>query len=391
MTRVAIFTDNDFGKVNGVTTTLSAVLRHAPADVKPCVFTLSDLGVRDPDYVALIAPGVGIPYYREMRLYAPRVGALGREARAFGASVVHLTTPGPVGLAARRIARRLGVPLAGSFHTHLAEYAAALSGSETLGRAVNAYMRWLYAPCRQVLVPSTATASMLAAAGWPAGRLALWTRGVDASTFTPARRSAELREQWRVSDKRPAVLYAGRLSREKGLALLPQIESCLYRMRVPFRLIIVGDGPFRRELQEACPDAVFMGTLGRDGVAEAMASADVFLFPSATDSLGNVVLEAQAAGLPVVVSDRGGPRENMGAWSTGHVCTAGDARDFAWRVALLLKDRAMRDAMSARARAYAERRSWATALEPLYEMWRAQARTAPASAARPVRLAERLS
>lgn len=391
MTRVAIFTDNDFGKVNGVTTTLNAVLRHAPEDVKPCVFTLSDLGVREPDYVALISRGAGIPYYREMRLYAPRVGALGREVRAFGASVVHLTTPGPVGLAARRIARRLGLPLVGSFHTHLAEYAAALTGSETLGRAVNAYMRWLYAPCGQVLVPSAATASLLAAAGWPADRLALWTRGVDASTFTPARRSAELREQWRVSDRRPALLYAGRVSREKGLALLPQIESCLYRMRVPFRLIIVGDGPYRRELQAACPDAVFMGTLGRDAVADAMASADAFLFPSATDSLGNVVLEAQASGLPVIVSDQGGPRENMEPWATGHVSAAGDARDFAWRAASLLQNTAVRQGMSASARAYAEQRSWASALKPLYEMWRAGARTAPTPAARALSLSERLS
>lgn len=390
MTRVAVFTDNDFAKVNGVTTTLDAVLRHAPGDVQPCVFTLSDLGVRDPDYVALMSRGVGIPYYREMRLYAPRFAALAREARAFGASVVHMTTPGPVGLAARRAARRLALPLVGSFHTHLAEYASSLSGSPTLGRAVNLYMRWLYAPCEPVLVPSQATASMLEGAGWRRDRLALWTRGVDAATFAPAKRSAALREQWRVSDRRPAILYAGRLSREKGLALLPQIESCLSRLRVPFRLIIAGDGPYRRELQAACPDAVFMGTLGRDAIAEAMASADVFLFPSATDSLGNVVLEAQAAGLPVVVSDQGGPRENMLAWVTGHVSEAGDARDFAWRLASILQNRGARTAMAVRARAYAEQRSWSAALAPLYETWRARARAARMHPARALSFAERL-
>lgn len=390
MTRVAIFTDNDFGKVNGVTTTLNAVLRHTPGDVRPCVFTLSDLGVRDPDYVALMAVGAGIPYYRDMRLYAPRVAALVRETRAFRATLIHVTTPGPVGLAARWIARRLGLPMVGSFHTHLAEYASALSGSQALGRAMNAYMRWLYAPCEPVLVPSQATAAMLETAGWRRDRLALWSRGVDAAVFTPAKRNDGLRERWRVSERRPAILYAGRLSREKGLDLLPQIGSWLSRWRVPFRLIVVGDGPYRRQLQEACPDAVFTGTLGREGVAEAMASADLFLFPSATDSLGNVVLEAQAAGLPVVVSDQGGPRENMAPWVTGHVSMAGDPLDFAWRVASILQDREMRTTMAVRARAYGEQRSWSTALAPLYETWRARGRAAHAPAAGRLSFAERL-
>lgn len=368
--RVAIFTDNDFDKVNGVTTTLRAVLRHAPAGVEPRVYTLADLDVRERDYLALRAIGVGIPYYREMRMYLPRLRALAHAVRADGARVIHLTTPGPMGLAARWVARRTGARLCGSFHTHLAEYTAMLSGSPAMGAAMNVYMRWLYGACSPVLVPSAATRALLGAGGWATGNLALWSRGVDTEVFDPARRSEAMRERWRVSDRRPAVLYAGRLSREKGLGLISAISSALHAWRTPHRLIFVGDGPFRRELAEACPDAIFTGTLRPADVATAMASADVFLFPSTTDSLGNVVLEAQASGLPVVVSDQGGPQENMRAGRTGFVCRGGDAMAFAGRVADVLREPGLRDRMARDARAYALTRQWPHALRPLYQAWR---------------------
>jgi glycosyltransferase involved in cell wall biosynthesis len=142
---------------------------------------------------------------------------------------------------------------------------------------------------------------------------------VDTTHFTPARRSASLRERWRVSADRPALLYVGRVSREKGLHLLPAIGAALEARGLRHRLVIAGDGPMRRELAAACPDAVFLGSLGRDAVADAFASADLFVFPSTTDTAGNVVLEAQASGLPVVVSDRGGPRENIDPDSSGLV------------------------------------------------------------------------
>ncbi len=383
--RVAIFTDNDFDKVNGVTTTLRAVLRHAPPDLQPRVYTLSDLDVCERDYLALASIGAGLPYYPEMRIYLPRLAALSRAARADGVGVIHLTTPGPMGLAARWVARRAGARLSGSFHTHLAEYAATLSGSAMLGAAMNVYMRWLYGACTPVLVPSAATRSMLARAGWPEGNLALWSRGVDTVLFDPARRSAALREHWRVSDRRPAVLYAGRLSREKGLASVRKMAAALRQWRASHRIVFVGDGPYRRELAEACPEAVFTGTLRPDDVATAMASADLFLFPSTTDSLGNVVLEAQASGLPVVVADEGGPQENMLAGTTGFVCRGGDPVSFAGRVSELIFDEGLRGRMAGQARTYALTRQWHHALRPLYQAWR-QPAPEPAPIARAVGL-----
>jgi len=124
--------------------------------------------------------------------------------------------------------------------------------------------------------------------------------------FSPARRSPPLREKWHVSDRRPALLYVGRVSREKGLLLLPAISDRLYKPGIKHRCIVVGDGPLLPTLRDALPEAVFTGALSRQAVAEAFASADCFVFPSTTDTAGNVVLEAQASGLPVIVSGSGG-------------------------------------------------------------------------------------
>jgi glycosyltransferase involved in cell wall biosynthesis len=367
--RVAVFTDNDFDKVNGVTTTLRAVLKHAPSGIQPRIYTASDLAVATPDYLAVKSVGVGIPYCREMRIHAPRFRAFARAAAADGVSVVHVTTPGPIGLAARYVAKTLNLPLVGSFHTHLAEYATMLSGSAMAGRVVRGYMNWLYRPTRRLLVPSESTRSLLADGGFDRTRIALWTRGVDTQTFSPSRRSEVLRERWGVSDRRPALIYVGRLSREKGLALFDDLQTALFRHHVSHRFIFVGDGPMRDELKRLCPDAVFTGTLPHTDVAGMMASADLFVFPSTTDSAGNVVLEAQACGLPVIVSDQGGPSENMRAGETGFVCGARQAPSFCQAIASLVRNAEAKRSMGRAAREYALLRRWPAALAPLYHAW----------------------
>jgi glycosyltransferase involved in cell wall biosynthesis len=365
--RVAIFTDNDFEKVNGVTTTLRAVLEHAPDDIDVRVYTCDGEGLETPDYLALPAFGFGIPFYREMKIYAPPLRRILRHAVADGIDLVHLTTPGPVGLAARWVASRLQVPIIGSFHTDLATYTRMLSGSKRLGQAMETYMRWAYGRCERVFVPSLATRDMLIRARISPTHIDVWRRGVSNTLFNPARRSAELRERWGVSADRPALLYVGRVSREKGLSLLRPLSRFLEYAGVAHRLVIVGDGPMRSALAASCPDAIFTGTMTPDGVATAMASADLFVFPSETDTAGNVVLEAQASGLPVLVSRIGGPSENMRHGDTGFAC--GDLTDFARRAAQLLRNAGRRSEYSEAARRYAMTRSWESALEPLYRAY----------------------
>ena len=367
---VGLFTDNDFSKTNGVTTTLRAVLRHLPGDVTARVYTADDVGADEPDYLSLRAAGIGIPFYREMRMHWPRFGAFLATARADRLDVIHYTTPGPVGLAARYVAGKLGLPMVGSFHTLLSEYTEVLSGSRRLGQAMRIYQRWAYGRCGTVLAPSQATARLLVDAGFRADRLRVWARGVDTRTFTPAARSEAHRAAWGARPQVPIVAYAGRLSREKGLDVLPEISQSLRAHGQPHRLLFIGDGPMRAELQAACPGAIFTGKVAHEDVPALLASADVFFFPSRTDTFGNVVLEAQACGLPVIVTNEGGPREAVRHGETGLIC--GSQGPFTLAVALswLLRERTRRVHMGAAARRYAEARSWPLALEPLFDAWR---------------------
>lgn len=367
--KVAVFTDNDFDKINGVTTTLTAVLRYAPADIKARIYTAAALGADQPDYLALRSFGVGIPFYREMKMYVPHWRQYLERVQRDGVEVIHLTTPGPLGLVALWVAAQASLPLVGSFHTDLSAYTRLLSGSDRLGALMREYMRWMYGRCRRVLVPSESTRRLMVAAKCPADRIGLWTRGVDTRLFTPERRSQRLREEWRVSADRPALLYVGRLSKEKGLAVLPALQSALRARSIDHRLIIAGDGPLRRQLADECPEAVISGPLGREDVATVFASADLFVFPSETDTAGNVVLEAQASGLPVVVSNVGGPQENMRHGITGVVCANGDAGTWADAIACLVRPD-MRAAAAMAARDYGLSRRWDVALAPLFEAYR---------------------
>lgn len=366
---VAVFTDNDFDKVNGVTTALSAVIAHAPADLALRVYTAARLGCDVPGYLALPSWGVGIPFYREMEMYWPPYRLMLERLRRDRVRVIHVTTPGPVGVAAIAAARRLALPLVGSFHTDLAAYTAALSGSPALGGLMRRYMRWLYGRCQHVLVPSLATRRLVEAAGTPSDRLSVWSRGVDAEHYRPSRRSAALRGWWRVRDDRPVVLYVGRLSKEKSVDLLPILHDRLVRLGLDHRLVVAGDGPLRSSLARQCPDAVCLGNLGKDDLAAVYASADLFVFPSRTDTAGNVVLEAQASGVPVLVSEAGGPREQMWPEVTGFVLGP-DPQEWTVAAARLLSDHGSRRAMGEQARRFAERRTWPAALSPLYRRYR---------------------
>jgi glycosyltransferase involved in cell wall biosynthesis len=366
---VAIFTDNDFDKINGVTTTLTAALRYAPSSLRLRVYTAATLAVNTPEYLAVRSFGMPIPFYRDMRMYVPRLFEFVARARADRIDVIHLTTPGPIGLAALFVAWRLRLPIVGSFHTDLAAYTTTLSGSARLGSLMREYMRWPYGKCVKILAPSSHTRRLLIESGADPAKVDLWLRGVDTALFNPGRRSDALRDSWHVSRRRPALLYVGRVSKEKQLLTLPLIQERLHALGIEHRFVIAGGGPLLSDLQARMPEAVFTGPLSRQAVADVFASSDLFVFPSRTDTAGNVVLEAQASGLPVVVSVTGGPRENMLAERTGTVCHTDDANEWAGAIAAVLCHQSRHAAMRIAARDYALTRTWEMAMQPLYRAY----------------------
>lgn len=366
--RIAVFTDTYFD-TNGIVTILERLEQWAVAtghDVT-IVTATGDREIRRDGFISLpVITEFGLPAYPDYALHFPSCLSVLELARTEAYDLIHVVTPGPVGISALLAARLLGIPLLGSYHTQLPEYARILTGNESLERVLWEFMRYFYSKCERILVPSQLQLDDLARRGFAAERLGLLPAGVDTRQFNPARRSDAFREAASAKGK-TLFLYVGRISREKDLDILADAYRRVLAADPKVRLAFVGDGPMRAELEAGLgASAHFTGVLRGEELAAAFASADVFVFPSATDTLGCVVLEAMASGLPTIVTDGGGARESVREGETGLVARAGNAADFATKMASLAGDARLRRAMGARARAAALEVSWDKAFEKLY-------------------------
>jgi phosphatidylinositol alpha 1,6-mannosyltransferase len=294
-----------------------------------------------------------------------------RALRAFRPDVVHVTGVNDVGQVGAWAAWRLGVPLVASWHTNVHEYAARrasgrlallpprarIAVAARIEAGVLRAVARFYALARAILAPNEDLVRLLARrTGKPAF---LMQRGVDTDRFSPARRTAR--------DDVFRIGYVGRLSPEKNVRLLPAIQAALGATPRPFRLVVVGDGSEREWLAGQLPGAELPGVLAGEALSAAYADFDVFVFPSATDTFGNVVLEAYASGVPVIVTSQGGPRWLVEEGVTGFV--ADDARAMAGAVRALMDDPARHAAMRRAARERALATSWARVFEDVWDVY----------------------
>ncbi|MFN0151406.1 MAG: glycosyltransferase [bacterium] len=366
--RIAVFTDTYFD-TNGIVTILERLEQWGIAtghDIT-IVTATGEREVRRDGFISLpVITEFGLPAYRDYALHFPSCLSVLELARSEAYDLIHVVTPGPVGISALLAARLLGIPLLGSYHTQLPEYARILTGNESLERVTWEFMRYFYSKCERILVPSQLQLEDLARRGFAKERLGLLPAGVDTRQFNPARRSDAFREAAGAKGK-TLFLYVGRISREKDLELLADAYKRVLAEDAKVRLAFVGDGPLRADLEASLgATAHFTGVLKGEELAAAFASADVFVFPSATDTLGCVVLEAMASGLPPIVTDGGGAQESVRDGETGLVARAGNVTDFAAKMHDLASDARRRRAMGVRARAAALEVSWDKAFEKLY-------------------------
>ncbi|WP_019584139.1 glycosyltransferase family 1 protein [Thioalkalivibrio sp. ALE16] len=304
--------------------------------------------------------GLPLPGYSGLRMGLParrRLQALWSEDRP---DAVYIATEGPLGHAALRAARRLGIPVASGFHTHFDGYAR-YYGVGWLTPLVRAVLRRFHNRCDVTLAPTGALAHTLAAQGFQ--RVRVMARGVDTRRFTPARRSSRLRQQWGAATATPVVLYVGRLAPEKNLALVVDAFRAIQAARPDARLVVVGDGPSRTELERANPDAIFTGQQVGQALAQHYASADLFLFPSTSETFGNVVIEAMASGLPVLAFDSAAAHEHVTSGVSGaRVPLTGtaseDAAAFVGAAGALAQDPEAWREMGRQARAHARGLDW---------------------------------
>jgi glycosyltransferase involved in cell wall biosynthesis len=237
-----------------------------------------------------------------------------------------VATEGPLGRSAVRAARRLGLPVVAGFHTNFHRYARHyhLGWAEGL---VAWYLRDLHNRATATVVATPDLRDQLHRRGFR--NVSVLGRGVDGSLFSPARRSASLRRSWGVSERDLVAVCVGRVAAEKNVRLAIEAYRVMQRLQPTCRLVVVGDGPLRSPLERAHPDLFFTGMLTGEPLAAHFASADVFLFPSETETFGNVTLEALASGLFVVAFDYAAARAHVKPGATGVLAPLGDARAFA--------------------------------------------------------------
>ena len=262
-----------------------------------------------------------------------------------------MSTASGTGLAALLAAKLLHLPITGAFHTDLPRYAERLYPGTAVQRNTWRYVTWFYSMLDVVFAPSRATARDLVSRGLDQRRVQVLPAWVDGELFSPAHRDDALRARYGVNG-RPVLVYAGRVAREKSVDLLAAAFRDVIDAGASAHLMVAGDGPYRAEMEEqlAGYPTSFLGFVPQEELARVYASGDLFVFPSSTDTCGLVVLEAQAAGLPAIVSDRGGPGEWVLPGHTGLVVPGDDRAALAGAIGALLGDDDRRRAMGRAAR-----------------------------------------
>lgn len=308
-----------------------------------------------------------VPLYDGLELGVPSLLDVIEHIAEEEYDVLHVATPGPLGLAALAAGLLLGLPVVGAYHTEFGVYARALTGDAFVAEIVEVAVREFYERCSAVVVPSQATALALRNRGYRIQNFEIVKNGVDGELFNPLKRENDPREALGVN--KTLLLYVGRVSREKGLEGLLDGYLELLQRRDDVHLVVTGDGPYREALESTYgQSATFTGFLHGEALARLFAYCDIFVFPSATDTLGRAVAEAQASGLPAVVYDIGGPRECVRPGESGFAVPFGDERRFFDKVELLLDDVDLRMEMGKSARAFAETMSWETVVEDLLDI-----------------------
>ena len=323
---IAFVTETFPPEVNGVAMTVGRLvgglreLGHRVSVIRP-----RQAGADAGSEHELALPGLPLPGYPGLRFGLPAGGRLARQWRQRRPDLVHVVTEGPLGWSAVSTARRLGIPVTSGFHTNFDRYSVHY-GVGWLRPAVAAYLRTLHRRTQATMVPTAALAADLAGEG--IGGVRVVGRGVDTTLYDPARRSSGLRAIWGATPDAPVCLYVGRLAPEKNLALVRRCFAAIRARHPAARMVWVGDGPAARQLAAEHPDHHFAGLRLGEDLATHYASADLFLFPSLTETYGNVVAEAMASGLPVLAYRSAAAAELIRDGADGLTVPPGDERSY---------------------------------------------------------------
>lgn len=356
--RVALFTGNYHHIRDGVSLTLNRLvdfLEKQGAEV--LIFGPS---VKNPAFQhsgkLISVPSIPMPGRPEYRISTgfPRRAKI--QLDTFDPDLIHIATPDLLGYKALKWGMRHNKTIVSSYHTHFTGYLKyyRLGFMESIGWK---YLRWFYGQCRQIYIPTPSMANTLNKNGID-GDLKIWARGVDTNLFSPDKRDEHWRKRRGVGPEDVVVSFISRLVLEKNPGIYAETVKTLKEENPSVKPMIVGEGPAMQELQETLPDGIYTGFLTGSELAKAYASSDIFLFPSDTETFGNVTLEAMSSGLPCVVADAVGSKSLVENGVNGYLVTVYDKDGFVSKVNTLIKDRELRERMGKASREKAKSYAW---------------------------------
>jgi glycosyltransferase involved in cell wall biosynthesis len=340
--RILWFTDT-INDLNGVSYTLREIgsIAHKTGIDLKIVTSLppADTPENLPPYIINL-PSVytfKLPYYNHCKLNIPSILNALRQMHLFDPDRIYISTPGPVGLMGLLGAKLMNIPCTGFYHTDFALQAQKIIEDRSAADMLESYTKWFYSLTDNIKVPTLDYIDILKGRGFDPAKMSIFRRGIDMTLFSPSDQE-QVRPPFSLgADRGPVtLLYVGRVSRDKGLDSLLETYRRIVHERPHTRLLIVGDGPYLQTLVQKAKDlplAIFMGRVEQEQLPDLYRHADLFLFPSVTDTFGRAVLEAQACGLPAIVSDMGGPREIIVDGVTGFTARANCVEDFTEKIA----------------------------------------------------------
>ena len=300
-------------------------------------------------------PAVTFPLYKEYKLPYPGIRAFKKKLDEFKPDIIHVHSPDTIAWAALKYAKKCKIPIIATYHTEFGKYLAYYH-IEFLMPFVWSVLRRLYNQMQLVTTPSSVTAQELIGHGIKNVQSIPW--GVDFSRFNTGFRSEAYRKEVLKGDNKIILLYTSRLTWEKDLRTLAAAYELLIKQRQDFILLVAGDGPARQELESLMPGAIFLGHLDKTKLSEVYASADIFIFPSTTETFGNVTIEAMASGLVPVVANAGGSKTLVKNGETGFLTEPKNAKDFSEKINILMNDMSLRERMKNAGQEFVKDYSW---------------------------------
>lgn len=372
--RIALFSGNYNYLREGANQALNILVRYLEerAGFSVRVYSpVTDTPAFEPAGTLVPVPSIALPVRGEFRLALGLNRHLRRDIRRFRPDVIHVSTPDILGCRAQTFARQIGVPIVASMHTRFETYLDyyGLGWAQPL---LDAHLRRFYRRCDHVVAPTRALVEELRETRGDS-RVSVWSRGIDGDLFSPQRRDMEWRRAQGIADDEVVILFLGRLVLEKGIETFVAVMRNLQQRGLRVRPLIVGTGPAAGRF-DAMASTIATGHLDGTALARAVASADILLCPSTTETFGNVLIEAMASGLPVVSADAQNSRSILAPGKDGFLCPPTDVAAYAEAIASLVQSAGRRQAMGHAARQASSLYSWDAASESVAEVYRSVVR-----------------